>query len=67
MKVTCNEPAEVPRSRTWLKATRSSIPGDQLAIWKETGHRLGMGKDEPLGLPVDELIEKAYGFAGFLR
>lgn len=26
-----------------------------------------MGKDEPLGLPVDELIEKAYGFAGFLR
>lgn len=53
-------------------------PGDQLAIGKETGRRLGMGtnmypssallgqdKDESIAaLPVDELIEKADGFAG---
>ncbi|KAL0425767.1 UNVERIFIED_CONTAM: Plasma membrane ATPase 1 [Sesamum radiatum] len=52
--------------------------GDQLAIAKETGRRLGMGtnmypassllgdgKDEAnAALPVDELIEKADGFAG---
>lgn len=52
--------------------------GDQLAIAKETGRRLGMGsnmypsssllgkhKDEAIAhLPVDELIEKADGFAG---
>ncbi|KAG5544995.1 hypothetical protein RHGRI_017452 [Rhododendron griersonianum] len=52
--------------------------GDQLAIAKETGRRLGMGtdiypssalleqhKDESIrALPVDELIEKADGFAG---
>lgn len=54
------------------------ITGDQLAIAKETGRRLGMGtnmypsssllgqdKDNNVaGLPVDELIEKADGFAG---
>jgi len=54
------------------------ITGDQLAIGKETGRRLGMGtnmypsssllgnsKDEGIaGIPVDELIEKADGFAG---
>lgn len=54
------------------------ITGDQLAIGKETGRRLGMGtnmypssallgqtKDESIAaLPVDELIEKADGFAG---
>lgn len=51
--------------------------GDQLAIAKETGRRLGMAtnmypsssllgrdKDENEALPVDELIEKADGFAG---
>lgn len=52
--------------------------GDQLAIGKETGRRLGMGtnmypssallgqdKDESIAaLPIDELIEKADGFAG---
>jgi len=52
--------------------------GDQLAIAKETGRRLGMGtnmypsssllgqsKDASVSaLPVDELIEKADGFAG---
>ncbi|XP_052174511.1 plasma membrane ATPase 4-like [Diospyros lotus] len=54
------------------------ITGDQLAIGKETGRRLGMGtnmypsssllgqyKDESIAnLPVEELIEKADGFAG---
>lgn len=54
------------------------MSGDQLAIAKETGRRLGMGtnmypsssllgqnKDASLSsLPVDELIEKADGFAG---
>lgn len=48
-----------------------------MAIAKETGRRLGMGtnmypsssllgreKDENEALPVDELIEKADGFAG---
>lgn len=52
--------------------------GDQLAIGKETGRRLGMGtnmypssallgqdKDASISsLPIDELIEKADGFAG---
>jgi H+-transporting ATPase len=56
----------------------NNITGDQLAIGKETGRRLGMGtnmypsssllgqhKDESLAaLPIDELIEKADGFAG---
>ena len=54
------------------------VSGDQLAIGKETGRRLGMGtnmypasallgqdKDESIvALPIDELIEKADGFAG---
>ncbi|KAL3511952.1 hypothetical protein ACH5RR_024669 [Cinchona calisaya] len=54
------------------------ITGDQLAIAKETGRRLGMGinmypsssllgdhKDASIAnLPVEELIEKADGFAG---
>ncbi|KAL7210397.1 hypothetical protein ACSBR1_031871 [Camellia fascicularis] len=54
------------------------ITGDQLAIGKETGRRLGMGtnmypssallgqdKDAYVAaLPIDELIEKADGFAG---
>lgn len=54
------------------------FPGDQLAIAKETGRRLGMGtnmypssallgntKDEAIAsLPIDELIENADGFAG---
>lgn len=51
--------------------------GDQLAIGKETGRRLGMGTNmypssallgkngnEDSSLPIDELIEKADGFAG---
>ncbi|KAI0504764.1 hypothetical protein KFK09_015717 [Dendrobium nobile] len=53
------------------------ITGDQLAIGKETGRRLGMGTNmypsstllgdkstELTGIPIDELIEKADGFAG---
>ncbi|KAJ4761302.1 Plasma membrane ATPase [Rhynchospora pubera] len=53
------------------------ITGDQLAIAKETGRRLGMGTNmypsstllgdnasEVTGLPIEELIEKADGFAG---
>lgn len=58
--------------------TDLSNSGDQLAIAKETGRRLGMGtnmypsssllgqnKDASMAaLPVDELIEKADGFAG---
>ncbi|CAL0301520.1 unnamed protein product [Lupinus luteus] len=54
------------------------ITGDQLAIAKETGRRLGMGtnmypsssllgqhKDESIAsIPIEELIEKADGFAG---
>jgi hypothetical protein len=56
----------------------SGLAGDQLAIAKETGRRLGMGsnmypsssllgqdKDVSIAsLPIDELIEKADGFAG---
>lgn len=55
-----------------------NVSGDQLAIAKETGRRLGMGtnmypsssllgdhKDSSVAaLPVEELIEKADGFAG---
>lgn len=55
-----------------------NFSGDQLAIGKETGRRLGMGtnmypsssllgqsKDDSISsLPVDDLIEKADGFAG---
>lgn len=54
------------------------ITGDQLAIGKETGRRLGMGtnmypsssllgqhKDASIAnIPIEELIEKADGFAG---
>ncbi|KAL8506854.1 hypothetical protein ACS0TY_017666 [Phlomoides rotata] len=58
--------------------TNLDSEGDQLAIGNETGRRLGMGtnmypsssllgnnKDEYIAaLPIDELIEKADGFAG---
>uniref|UniRef100_A0A0D9VQD9 Plasma membrane ATPase n=1 Tax=Leersia perrieri TaxID=77586 RepID=A0A0D9VQD9_9ORYZ len=52
------------------------ITGDHLAIAKETGRRLGMGTnmypsaslfgagDGETAVPVDELVEKADGFAG---
>lgn len=66
-----------PSSEGFL-VTDLSNSGDQLAIAKETGRRLGMGtnmypsssllgqnKDASMAaLPVDELIEKADGFAG---
>jgi H+-transporting ATPase len=48
--------------------------GDQLAIAKETGRMLGMGsnmypssllnKEHVNGVPLDDLIENADGFAG---
>lgn len=61
-----------------FKSSELLLIGDQLAIGKETGRRLGMGtnmypssallgqnKDESIAaLPIDELIEKADGFAG---
>ncbi|CAN4088164.1 unnamed protein product [Withania somnifera] len=66
---------EVPDGR---KESAGGHGRDQLAIGKETGRRLGMGtnmypssallgqtKDESISaLPIDELIEKADGFAG---
>ncbi|KAJ9706971.1 hypothetical protein PVL29_002104 [Vitis rotundifolia] len=61
-----------------LGVSAKMITGDQMAIAKETGRQLGMGtnmypsssllghnKDQSVAtLPVDELIEKADGFAG---
>ncbi|KAK9167086.1 hypothetical protein Scep_002277 [Stephania cephalantha] len=60
------------------RVSKGAPSGDQLAIAKETGRRLGMGanmypstsllgehKDGSIStLPIDELIEKADGFAG---
>ncbi|RYQ95955.1 hypothetical protein Ahy_B08g091351 [Arachis hypogaea] len=56
---------------------KNTLTGDQLAITKETGRRLGMGsnmypsssllgesKDNFASVPVDDLIENADGFAG---
>ncbi|CAL9124165.1 unnamed protein product, partial [Musa acuminata var. zebrina] len=73
-----HDSAETIRKALDLGVNVKMITGDQLAIAKETGRRLGMGtnmypsssllgqhKDETLAaLPVDELIEKADGFAG---
>ncbi|CAH2061225.1 unnamed protein product [Thlaspi arvense] len=73
-----HDSAETIRRALNLGVNVKMITGDQLAIGKETGRRLGMGtnmyhssallgqdKDPSLGaLPVDELIEKADGFAG---
>ncbi|KAL8521644.1 hypothetical protein ACS0TY_011970 [Phlomoides rotata] len=73
-----HDSAETIRRALNLGVNVKMITGDQLAIAKETGRRLGMGtnmypsssllgqdKDESIaGLPVDELIEKADGFAG---
>ncbi|KAJ8492851.1 hypothetical protein OPV22_014572 [Ensete ventricosum] len=70
--------AETIRRALNLGVNVKMITGDQLAIAKETGRRLGMGtnmypsssllgenKDASIAaLPVDELIEKADGFAG---
>jgi hypothetical protein len=52
-----------------IDSTYSFLSGDQLAIGKETARPssalLGQDKDGSIAtLPVDELIEKADGFAG---
>ncbi|OAY36302.1 ATPase 10, plasma membrane-type [Manihot esculenta] len=72
-----HDSAETIRRALNLGVCVKMITGDQLAIAKETGRRLGMGtnmypsssllgrdKDENEAVPVDELIEKADGFAG---
>ncbi|MQM05705.1 hypothetical protein Taro_038520 [Colocasia esculenta] len=73
-----HDSAETIRRALHLGVNVKMITGDQLAIAKETGRRLGMGtnmypsstllgdsKDASVAsLPVDELIEKADGFAG---
>jgi H+-transporting ATPase len=73
-----HDSAETIRRALNLGVNVKMITGDQLAIGKETGRRLGMGtnmypsssllgqsKDESIStIPVDELIEKADGFAG---
>ncbi|KAK2419855.1 plasma membrane ATPase [Trifolium repens] len=73
-----HDSAETIRRALDLGVNVKMITGDQLSIAKETGRRLGMGtnmypsssllgqnKDDVIGaLPVDDLIEKADGFAG---
>ncbi|KAI3902912.1 hypothetical protein MKW92_027172 [Papaver armeniacum] len=73
-----HDSAETIRRALHLGVNVKMITGDQLAIGKETGRRLGMGtnmypsssllgqsKDESIAsIPIDELIEKADGFAG---
>ncbi|CAI8611135.1 unnamed protein product [Vicia faba] len=73
-----HDSAETIRRALHLGVNVKMITGDQLAIAKETGRRLGMGtnmypsatllgqdKDASIAaLPVEELIEKADGFAG---
>lgn len=73
-----HDSAETIRRALDLGVNVKMITGDQLAIGKETGRRLGMGtnmypsssllgqsKDEAIAnMPIEELIEKADGFAG---
>ncbi|KAF8051597.1 hypothetical protein N665_1694s0007 [Sinapis alba] len=73
-----HDSAETIRRALHLGVNVKMITGDQLAIGKETGRRLGMGtnmypssallgnhKDTALAsIPVEELIEQADGFAG---
>ncbi|KAM0943458.1 putative P-type H(+)-exporting transporter [Dioscorea sansibarensis] len=72
-----HDSAETIRRALHLGVNVKMITGDQLAIAKETGRRLGMGTnmypsstllgekgDNITGLPIDELIETADGFAG---
>ncbi|KAK3121372.1 hypothetical protein QOZ80_8BG0651790 [Eleusine coracana subsp. coracana] len=73
-----HDSAETIKRALNLGVNVKMITGDQLAIAKETGRRLGMGtnmypssallgqcKDESIAsIPVDDLIEKADGFAG---
>jgi len=73
-----HDSSETIRRALELGVNVKMITGDQLAIGKETGRRLGMGtnmypsssllgesKDNALAtMSIDELIEKADGFAG---
>uniref|UniRef100_A0A803KQS4 P-type H(+)-exporting transporter n=1 Tax=Chenopodium quinoa TaxID=63459 RepID=A0A803KQS4_CHEQI len=72
-----HDSAETIRRALNLGVCVKMITGDQLAIAKETGRRLGMGtnmypsssllghdKEETVALPIDELVEMADGFAG---
>ncbi|KAK9715134.1 hypothetical protein RND81_06G145400 [Saponaria officinalis] len=73
-----HDSAETIRRALDLGVNVKMITGDQLAIGKETGRRLGMGtnmypsstllgqsNDESIaGIPVEDLIEQADGFAG---
>ncbi|XP_074329744.1 plasma membrane ATPase 1-like isoform X1 [Apium graveolens] len=72
-----HDSAETIRRALELGVSVKMITGDQLAIGKETGRRLGMGTNmypssallgkngnADSSLPIDELIEKADGFAG---
>lgn len=73
-----HDSADTIRRALNLGVSVKMITGDQLAIGKETGRRLGMGtnmypsssllgqsKDDSIAsLPIDDLIEKADGFAG---
>ncbi|KAL2929922.1 ATPase 8 plasma membrane-type [Bienertia sinuspersici] len=73
-----HDSAETIRRALDLGVNVKMITGDQLAIGKETGRRLGMGTnmypsstllgqnmDEAIAsIPVEELIEQADGFAG---
>ncbi|KAK6918648.1 hypothetical protein RJ641_017070 [Dillenia turbinata] len=74
----CHDSANTIMQALDLGVSVKMITGDQLAIAKETGRRLGMGtnmypsstllsesKDvADTGLPIDDLIEQADGFAG---
>lgn len=64
-------------SKTIILMQKKKLSGDQLAIGKETGRRLGMGtnmypsssllgdnKDQLGAVSIDDLIENADGFAG---
>eukprot|EP00271_Cylindrocystis_brebissonii_P000407 TRINITY_DN104_c0_g1_i1.p1 TRINITY_DN104_c0_g1~~TRINITY_DN104_c0_g1_i1.p1 ORF type:complete len:955 (+),score=166.82 TRINITY_DN104_c0_g1_i1:328-3192(+) len=73
-----HDSAETIRNALGLGVNVKMITGDQLAIGKETGRRLGMGTNmypsssllgnhtDPAlaGMPVEQLIEQADGFAG---
>ncbi|KAJ3698967.1 hypothetical protein LUZ61_002672 [Rhynchospora tenuis] len=76
-----HDSAETIRRALALGVNVKMITGDQLAIGKETGRRLGMGtnmypsttllgdkgghaNNDVAGMPIDELIETADGFAG---
>ncbi|XP_050916826.1 plasma membrane ATPase 1 [Lathyrus oleraceus] len=75
-----HDSAETIRRALDLGVSVKMITGDQLAIGKETGRRLGMGtnmypsssllgenKDQLGVVSIDDLIEKADGFAGQLK